>query len=134
MFNLDSYYGDNIAVRVAYDNTSGDHELLRASHLRRFWKKRTELAWALLHIMDEVHKSHNLHNDISPDNILLHFPEDESKVYIGVCDWGLATKSTDQMKSLYTFRDHKSKEEKMGGGGGWILLSSMYTIRMRMHR
>ena len=65
--------------------------------------------------MDEVHKSHNLHNDISPDNILLHFPADESKVYIGVCDWGLATKSTDQMKSLYTFRDHQSKDEKMRG-------------------
>jgi hypothetical protein len=78
MFNLDNRYGDNIATRVAYENTSGD-ELLCAKHLRRFRKKQMELAWALLHIMDEVHKSHNLHNDISPNNILLHFPE-ESKV------------------------------------------------------
>jgi serine/threonine protein kinase len=85
MFNLDNRYGDNIAARVAYENTSGD-ELLCAEHLRWFRKKRMELAWALLHIMDEVHKSHNLHNDISLDNILLHFPEEESKVYIGVCD------------------------------------------------
>jgi hypothetical protein len=71
--------------------------------------------------MDEVHKSHNLHNNISPDNILLHFPEEGSKVYIGVCDWGLATKSTkpikstEPMKSLYTFWDKKSKDEKMEG-------------------
>jgi hypothetical protein len=43
MFNLDNRYGDNIAARVAYDNTSGD-ELLHAEHLRRFRKKRTELA------------------------------------------------------------------------------------------
>ena len=113
MFNLDNHYGDNIAARVAYDNTSGD-EFLHASHLRWFWKKRTELAWALLHIMNEVHKSHNLHNDISPDNIF-HFPEDESKVYNRVCDWGLATKSTDVLKSLYTFRDHQSKDERMRG-------------------
>jgi serine/threonine protein kinase len=69
----------------------------------------------LLHIMDEVHKSHNLHNDISPDNILLHSPEEDSKVYIGVCDWGLATKSTEPMKSFYTFQDKKSKDEKMEG-------------------
>jgi aminoglycoside phosphotransferase (APT) family kinase protein len=55
--------------------------------------------------MDEVHKSHNLHNDISPDNILLHFPADESRVYIGVCDWGMTTKSTEPMKSLYAFTD-----------------------------
>ena len=114
MFNLDNRYGDNIAAQVAYDNTSRD-ELLRASHLHWFQKKRTELVWALLQIMDEVHKSHNLHNNISPDNIFLHFPEEESKVHIRVCDWGLATKSMDPMKSLYTFRDHKSKDEKMEG-------------------
>jgi serine/threonine protein kinase len=85
MFNLDGRYSDDITVRVMYDNTSGE-EFLRAQQVRRFQKKRTELAWALLHIMDEVLKSHNLHNDISPDNIFLHFPEDESKMYIGVCD------------------------------------------------
>jgi serine/threonine protein kinase len=132
MFNLDNRYGDNIAARVEYDNTSGD-ELLCAEYLRRFRKKRTELAWALLHIMDEVHKSHNLHNDISPDNILLHFPEEESKVYIGVCDWGLATKSMEPMKSLYTFRDKKSKDEKMEGKWWVDPAMSMYTIHMRMH-
>ena len=78
MFNLDNRYGDSITVRVAFDNTFGD-ELLRASHLRRFRKKQTELAWALLHIMDEVHKSHNLYNDISPNNILLHFQRKSQK-------------------------------------------------------
>ena len=65
--------------------------------------------------MDEIHKCHNLHNVIFLDNILLHFPKKESKVYIGVCDWDLATKSTEPMKSLYTFRDKKSKDEKMEG-------------------
>jgi hypothetical protein len=38
MFNLDNRYGDNIATRVAYENTSGN-ELLRAEHLCRFRKK-----------------------------------------------------------------------------------------------
>jgi serine/threonine protein kinase len=114
MFNLDGRYGNDIAARVMYGNTSGE-EFLCAQQLRRFRKKQTELAWALLHIMDEVLKSHNLHNDISPDNILLHFPEDESKMYIRVCDWGLATKATEPMKSLYTFRDNNSKNEKMRG-------------------
>jgi serine/threonine protein kinase len=82
-------------IDTATTSLSGWHmrihldELLCAEHLRRFQRKRMELAWMLLHIMDEVHKNHNLHNDISPDNILLHFPEEESKVYIGVCDWAL---------------------------------------------
>ena len=85
MFNLDNKYSYNITAQVAYDNTFGN-ELLHVEHLRRFLKKRVEQAWALLHIMDEVHKSHNLHNDIFPDNIFLHFPEEESKIYIGICD------------------------------------------------
>lgn len=53
--------------------------------------------------MSEVHKSNNLHNDVSPDNILLHFPQEESQVYIGVCDWGLTTNMDEKMRSLYTF-------------------------------
>jgi hypothetical protein len=44
-----------------------DDEFLRAQQLYQFRKKQTELAWALLQIMNEVHKSHNLHNNISPD-------------------------------------------------------------------
>ena len=120
MFNLDNRYDNNIAARVAYDNTSRD-EFLRTEHLRRFQKKQTELTWALLHIMDEVHKRHNLHNDISPDNIRLHFQE-ESKVYIGICDWDF---SMEPMKSLYTFQDKRSKDEKMGGRW-WVDPSIVY--------
>jgi hypothetical protein len=63
--------------------------------------------------MDEVHKSRNLHNDISPDNILLHFPTDESRVYIGIGNWGMTTKSTEPMKSLYAFTDTISEAEEM---------------------
>jgi hypothetical protein len=42
MFNLDGRYGNDIAARVMYDNTSGKG-FLRAQQLRRFRKKRTEL-------------------------------------------------------------------------------------------
>jgi hypothetical protein len=64
MFNLDDRYPKDILVQVAYLNAS-DEDFLGAMQLCRFREKRTKLAWALLHIMDEVHKSHNLHNDIS---------------------------------------------------------------------
>ncbi len=53
--------------------------------------------------MCEVHWMNYLHNDVSPDNILLHFPQDESRVYIGVCNWGLTTSMDDKMRSLYAF-------------------------------
>jgi hypothetical protein len=102
MLNLDNAYGDDIYARVMHPNTS-EEDHIKADRLRRFRKKRTELAWAFVNIMSEVHMSNNLHNDLSLDNILLHFPEDESRIYIGVCDWGMTTKAIEPMKSLYTF-------------------------------
>jgi hypothetical protein len=83
--NLDNRYGKNISLHVAYKSTLDD-DFIREQHLHWFWKKRTELAWPLLHIMSEVHKTNNLHNDISLGNILLHFPVDKLQVYIEVCD------------------------------------------------
>lgn len=79
MFTLDNRYGKNIFLQVAYENML-DNDLLRIQQLRRFQKKKTKLAWALLHIMDEMYKSNNLHNDISLDNVFFHFPTEESQV------------------------------------------------------
>ena len=93
MLNLDSAYGDDIYARTLHAPLAPD-DVIKADYLHRFRKKRTELAWAFVIIMSEVHMTNNLHNDISPDNILLHFPLDESRIYIGVCDWGMLTFAT----------------------------------------
>jgi serine/threonine protein kinase len=43
-----------------------------------------------------------LHNDLSPNNVLLHFPiNDDNVVNIGICDWGLATWTSEVAPSLY---------------------------------
>jgi len=63
--------------------------------------------------MDAVHVGGNLHNDLSPDNIMFHFPKDESKVYIGVCNWSMTTISKEPMKSLYTFTSAKDMEDAL---------------------
>ena len=102
MFNLDNAYGDDIYARTLHAPLAPE-DVIEADRLCRFRKKRTELAWAFVIIMSEVHMSNNLHNDISPDNILLHFPLDESRVYIGVCDWGMTTFASEPMRSMYTF-------------------------------
>ena len=112
MLNRDLQYGEDVYIHLHYGRFPDD-EIIRAHQLVRFRRKRTELAWALLHIMNEVHKSNNLHNDLSPDNILLHFPPDESQVYIGVCDWGMTTKSTEPMQSLYTFTNADQMAETL---------------------
>jgi hypothetical protein len=112
MLNLDNDYPDNIYVRLQYSNPTKS-DVTKAFHLARFRKKRTELAWALVHIMNAVHVSGHLHNDISPDNIMFHFPDDESRVYIGICDWGMTTVATEPMKSLYTFTSASEMNEAL---------------------
>jgi len=63
--------------------------------------------------MNVVHVGGHVHNDLSPDNIMFHFLEDKSKVYIGVCDWGMTTISKEPMKSLYTFTSTKDMEDAL---------------------
>ena len=62
---------------------------------------------------EEVHMTDNLHNDLSPDNILFHFPADETCVYIGVCDWGMLSFSSEPMKSLYGFNSTEEMEKDL---------------------
>ena len=37
-------------------------------------KNRAYLAWAIMCIVDIVHKHDVLHNDLNPNNVMLHFP------------------------------------------------------------
>ena len=112
MLNRDREFGDEPFIRFNRGNYPDD-VVNQVHRLICFRRKRTELAWALLYIMNEVHKSHNLHNDLSPDNILFHFPDDESKIYIGVCDWGLASKDSEQRQSPYTFTNAEQMAETL---------------------
>ena len=60
------------------------------------------LAWALMCIVDVVHKHDVLHNDLNPNNVMLHFPRDrDGVVFIGVCDWGMATWTNEEVLSNY---------------------------------
>jgi serine/threonine protein kinase len=75
-----------------------------------FRKKRHELAWTFLNTMNNVHHCHTLHNDMSPDNVLLHFlPNSPNKVYIGICNWAMARNFNDLKESLYI---HESQEAR----------------------
>jgi len=106
MLNLDNDYPNNIVIWLTYMKNlkhMSPKEVTAAFNLRRWRKKHTKLVWTLVHIMNAMHVGRHPFNDISPNNIMFHFPEDESKVYIGVCDQDMTIISKDPMKSLYTF-------------------------------
>ena len=98
---------------MAYDQPNEAEEVIDAFRLGRWRKKRTELAWAFVHIMNAVHLGGHLHNDLSPDSIMFHFSDNKSKVYIGVCDWAMITLSKEPMKSLYTFTSESDMQDAM---------------------
>jgi hypothetical protein len=77
-----------------------------------FRKNRAMLAWALIYVMDLVHKAKIIHNDLTPSNILLHFPPDNvQSVYIGVCDWGMASRIVERKASYYGKPDEIQRQE-----------------------
>ena len=51
-----------------------DFELRK--RLVAYQKNRAYLAWALIGIVDIVHKHDVLHNDLNPNNVMLNFPRD----------------------------------------------------------
>lgn len=79
-----------------------------------FRKNRAMLAWALIYVMDLVHKAKIIHNDLSPSNILLHFPPHQVETaYIGVCDWGMASRIVENKASFYGFQnEHDCQQMK----------------------
>ena len=53
-------------------------------------------------IVDIVHKYYVLHNDLNPNNVMLHFPQDrEDIVFIAVCNWGMSTWMNEEAPSNY---------------------------------
>jgi serine/threonine protein kinase len=91
-----------------------------------FLFKHAKLALSLIMIIDCVHKGKIIHIDISPSNILFYFcPNHVDRVYIGVCDWGLASRIVEGTPSVYGFpsRDEmeRNKNERL-----WVALELFY--------
>jgi hypothetical protein len=73
------YYCESVhftlqATILIDSNDDYQKKLDTARRVEVFRKKRHELAWTFLNTMNNVHHYHTLHNDISPNNVLLHFP------------------------------------------------------------
>jgi RIO-like serine/threonine protein kinase len=82
---------------MKYFPITDNHTLLQESELdMERWTRlvafrwnHVKLAWAYINIMNEIHHCGILHNDLSKDNIMLHFlTYKPNVVYIGVCNWG----------------------------------------------
>ena len=68
-------------------------------------RNRTKLALSLLIIVEKCHTHGIQHNDLSLGNILLYFPPmDKTKIFLGVCDWGMACRVSEEVASNYGYR------------------------------
>jgi hypothetical protein len=55
-----------------------------------------------MNIMAAMHIQDILYNDLSPNNIFLHFPiNDDNAVNNGICDWSLTTWTREEAPSFY---------------------------------
>jgi hypothetical protein len=93
------------AVILIDSNDDYQKKLDTARRVEVFKKKCHELAWTFLNTLNNIHHCHTLHNDMSPENVMLHFPPNSAdKVYIGICDWAMAGNFNDLKESLW---EHK---------------------------
>jgi serine/threonine protein kinase len=102
------------------------HTMQELEMIKAYRMKAAKLAMSLIITMARVHKSKILHNDISPSNILLHFPPDHiDRVYIGVCDWGMATRFIEDEQSVYGYPT-KAEMEKNKKERYWVAPELFY--------
>jgi hypothetical protein len=79
-----------------------------------FRRNCVKLAWAFIHIMNVVHHFEILHNNLSKDNIMLHFLPNKSEVVcIGICNWGETRHLQEVMPSLYGFTKEQNATNTM---------------------
>ncbi len=79
-------------------------DMERQTWLFTFRWNCVKLGWAFINIMNAIHHSIILHNDLSKEKIMLHFPPNKPNVmYIGVYDLGEAKGLQEVMPSLYGF-------------------------------
>ena len=101
-------YNSKVSEATSYE----DYHLVNARFLpdnvdkvKAYWKNRVKLVLSLLKIMVKRHVENILHNNLSPSNIMLHFPlEKPENVYIGVCDWCMASRIKEEKSSLYGYQ------------------------------
>lgn len=87
--NLNTFWKTNSkASEAATDRSIHRSDHLSAEdtlHILAYRKNRAKLAWALMCIVERVHRAKLIHNDIGPSNVMLHFPPDKvDEVYIGL--------------------------------------------------
>lgn len=129
ILHTNSRYSEAMETRELY--YEGGIDVQTRTRLVAYRHNRTKLAWALIYLMDLVHKSKVLHNDLSPSNIMFHFPEDNDKaVFIGICDWGLASRTNEDSPSVYGYEnERKLNEEK--GPRWWVAPELFYVYGAR---
>jgi hypothetical protein len=106
LWNFETRINSKISEAIDYDGIKFQVESGltpdECTMVLAYRKNRVNLAMALLMILETCHEAEIIHNDLSLQNVLLHFPPmDKTKVYIGVCDWGRCTHAKEGEPSWY---------------------------------
>ena len=97
---------DKVVAAEDYEHIFNNptHMMQELEMIKAYCMNATKLTMSLIITMARVHKSKLLHNDLSPSNILLHFPRDHiDRIYIGVCNWGMASRFIEEEASIYSY-------------------------------
>jgi hypothetical protein len=93
-----------------------------------FQEKPYKLAWTLFNTMNNVHHCHTLHNNMSLDNVILHFlPIFLDKVYIGICNWIMAGSFNELKESLYIYKIVEAQSKTIQNRW-WVALELNYVL------
>jgi serine/threonine protein kinase len=92
-----------------------------------FRRHKAKLAWTLVYVTHLLHQSSVLHNDLSPRNILLHYPDYSNEIInIGICDFGITSRINEKAPSHYGYPSI-NETKKQQKGRWWVAPELFYT-------
>ena len=130
------HLGDLLSVDKLVSRTTEWHELHRIRQLPEekqkevslFRRHKAKLAWALVYVTHLMHQTLVLHNDLSPRNVLLHYPDYSNEIInIGICDFGLTSRVNENAPSHYGYPT-KEETQKQQDGRWWVAPELFYTF------
>jgi len=98
----------------------------KRKELNLFQRHKAKLAWTLVYVANLIHKSSMLHNDLSPMNIMLHYPNYSNEIInIGICDSRISSRFDENAPSHYG-KSTKAKMDHYKRGTWWVALELFY--------
>ena len=97
-----------------------------SSYMPRFKKSIFDIIIGILQTTEFLHSKDILHNDLSTQNIFIHFSKQSNRVYAGIGDWGRSTPAITTLTAIPLRDDFVETKDRARESWPWMALKCLW--------